>query len=96
MVWGRVGEAGGEELDFGGGGEGVEEEEGVFGWFVDAGVGDVGGVGGWEHGCALRYMFFFFGSWGVEMGLLVLVAVLGVGIASLWGWFEGKEGVRFF
>lgn len=40
---------GGVEGEGGGGGEGVEEEEGVFCWFVDKGVGDVGGGGGGEH-----------------------------------------------
>lgn len=36
-------EAAGEVAGFGGGGERVEEEVGVFGGFVDAGEGDVGG-----------------------------------------------------
>lgn len=40
---------GGVEGEGGGGGEGVEEEKGVFCRFVDKGVGDVGGGGGGEH-----------------------------------------------
>ena len=44
-----VREAGGEKAGFVVGGEGVEKEEGVFGWLVDGIEGDMGCGRSWKH-----------------------------------------------